>query len=110
MAGDALAAHGRDELGLTEELRARPIQAALASAAAFAVGAIVPFLPALFARAESVSLVTTAVTLLALTLLGALAAFAGGASVLRGAIRVTFWGPLAMGVTAMVGKAIGTAI
>ncbi len=67
-------------------------------------------LPALFARADSVSLITTIVTLLALTLLGSLAAYAGGASVLRGAIRVTFWGALAMGVTAMVGNAIGAAI
>ena len=110
MAGDALAAHARDELGITEELRARPIQAAFASALAFAVGAVIPILAALLAAAESVSVVTTVVTLLTLTVLGSLAAFAGGASILRGAIRVTFWGALAMGATALVGKLIGTSL
>ena len=110
MAGDALSAHARDELGITDELRARPIQAALASAVAFAVGAIVPILPALFAPSESVSFVITLITLLTLAVLGALAAYAGGASLARGALRVTFWGALAMGVTALVGKLIGTSL
>ena len=110
MAGDALSAHARDELGITDELRARPIQAALASALAFAVGAIVPILAALFAPSESVSLVITLITLLTLAVLGALAAYAGGASLVRGALRVTFWGALAMGVTALVGKLIGTSL
>lgn len=109
-AGDALAAHARDELGITEELRARPILAAVASAVAFAAGAVVPILAALAAGAESVSAVTTVVTLLALTVLGSLAAYAGGASIARGAIRVTFWGALAMGITALVGKLIGTSL
>ena len=109
-ASDALAAHARDELGITEELRARPIQASLASAAAFAVGAIVPIISALLAPAQSVSLVTTIATLLTLTLLGLLAAYAGGASIVKGAVRVTFWGALAMGVTAGVGKIIGSAL
>jgi VIT1/CCC1 family predicted Fe2+/Mn2+ transporter len=107
---DALAAHARDELGITDELRARPIQAALASAAAFAVGAIVPIIAALLASAHLVSLVTTVTTLLTLTVLGSLAAFAGGASVVRGAVRVTFWGALAMGATALVGRLIGTSL
>lgn len=107
---DALAAHARDELGITEELRARPIQAAFASAAAFAVGAIIPIIAAILASADLVSLVITVTTLLTLTVLGSLAAFAGGASVLRGALRVTVWGALAMGVTALVGQLIGTSL
>lgn len=107
---DALAAHARDELGITEELRARPIQAAFASAGAFAVGAVIPIIAAILSTAESVSFITTVVTLLTLTALGSLAAFVGGASVVRGAIRVTFWGALAMGVTALVGKLIGTSL
>lgn len=110
MEGDALAAHAREELGITEELRARPIQAAFASAGAFAVGAVIPIVAAIFSRSESVSFVTTVITLIALTVLGSLAAFAGGASMVRGAIRVTFWGALAMGVTALVGKLIGASL
>jgi VIT1/CCC1 family predicted Fe2+/Mn2+ transporter len=110
MARDALAAHARDELGITDELRARPVQAAIASAAAFAVGAIIPILSTLFAPVQSVSVVTSATTILTLAVLGSLAAFAGGASISKGAIRVTFWGILAMGVTALVGKVIGTTL
>ena len=109
-AGDALATHARDELGITEELRARPIQAALASAAAFAVGALIPILAAIFSPKEWIGTTTTATTLLALTGLGALAAFAGGASIIKGAIRVTFWGALAMSLTALVGKFFGTSL
>ena len=108
--GDALGAHARDELGITDELRARPIQASLASAAAFAIGAVIPIFAALWATPSSVSLITTATTLLTLAGLGSLAAFAGGASIIRGAVRVTFWGALAMGVTAGVGKFIGAAL
>lgn len=107
---DALTAHARDELGITEQLKARPIQAALASAAAFSVGAVIPIISALLASSESVSLVTTVSTLLTLTLLGSLAAYAGGASIVRGALRVTFWGALAMSVTAGVGKLIGSTL
>ena len=110
MEGEALAAHARDELGITEELKARPIQASLASAAAFAIGAIIPILAALLSTSKSVSLITTVTTLLALTVLGSLAAYAGGASMVRGAIRVTFWGALAMAMTALVGKLIGTSL
>lgn len=77
-AGNALLAHARDELGITDELRARPVQAALASVAAFAVGAIVPILAALLAAPTSVSVITTITTLLTLTMLGSLAAAAGG--------------------------------
>ena len=110
MEGDSLAVHARDELGITEELRARPIQASIASAAAFVVGAVVPILSALLAPSSLVGYVTCVTTLLTLTALGALAAYAGGASVVRGAIRVTFWGALAMGVTAGVGRVLGTAL
>jgi vacuolar iron transporter family protein len=109
-AGDALAAHARDELGITDTLRARPIQASLASAAAFCTGAVLPILSALLAPASLVSSVTVVTTLVALTALGAMAAWAGGAPVLRGSIRVTFWGALAMALTAAVGSIFGTAL
>ncbi len=107
---DALVAHTRDELGITEELRARPIQAAFASAVAFAIGGVVPILAALTASAHSVSFVTTISTLFTLLILGLLASYAGGASLIRGAFRVMFWGALAMGVTAGVGRLIGTTL
>jgi VIT1/CCC1 family predicted Fe2+/Mn2+ transporter len=106
-AHDALEAHSRDELGIIETLKARPIQAAFASAAAFSIGAFVPILAALLAPARQVASVTVVATILTLALLGALAAHAGGASVLKGALRVTFWGALAMAVTAGVGRLLG---
>jgi len=109
-AHDELSAHARDELGSTEELRARPIQASLSSAAAFAIGAVIPIIAAIIAPTQSVSLVTTATTLITLTALGSLAAYVGGASIVRGAFRVTFWGVLAMVVTAGVGKLIGISL
>lgn len=107
---DALGVHAREELGITETLMARPLQASLASAAAFAAGAIIPIIATLTAPAKSVGLVTSAATILTLTALGSLAAMVGGATIWRGAVRVTFWGALAMGVTALVGKLIGTSI
>lgn len=110
MKSDALTTHARDELGITAQLSARPIQASLASAGAFAVGAIIPILSALLAPAESVGYVTTITTLFALTVLGSLAAYAGGAPIFRGALRVAFWGALALAVTAGVGKVIGTTL
>jgi len=106
MAKDALLAHGRDELGLTEELAARPLQAALASAGTFAVGAAVPILTVVFA-APSI-LVVSSVSLLCLVVLGAIAARAGGAPALVGAVRVGFWGALAMAATAGVGRLFGS--
>ena len=109
-AGDALAVHAREELGITEVLRARPIQAALASAGAFLGGAVVPILSALLAPAELVGCVTGLTTLLTLTVLGSLAAYAGGASLVRGAARVTFWGAFAMALTAAAGGVFGTAL
>ena len=106
-AHDALAAHARDELGITEELRARPLQAALASAGAFIAGAILPVLTALLAPHAHVAQITTASTLVGLCITGAMAAHAGGASRLRGALRVMFWGALAMAAAAGVGRLFG---
>ncbi|HEL7751740.1 TPA: VIT1/CCC1 transporter family protein [Stenotrophomonas maltophilia] len=106
-AHDALGAHARDELGITEELRARPLQAAMASAGAFTCGAALPVLTALLAPADKVAMMTTASTLLGLCLTGAMAARAGGASPARGAIRVMFWGALAMAAAAGVGRLLG---
>lgn len=110
MASGALAAHARDELGLTEELAARPLQAALASAATFAVGAAVPILAILLAPAGAVVAAVAAVSLVCLLALGATAAYVGGAPVLVGAARVTVWGVLAMLATAVVGRLFGTAV
>ncbi len=103
-AHDALATHARDELGITEELRARPLQAALASAGAFVSGAALPVLTALLAPHDHVAQITTAATLVGLGVTGALAARAGGAPPLRGALRVMFWGALAMGAAALIGQ------
>lgn len=103
-AHDALAAHARDELGITHALRPRPVQAALASAAAFCAGASLPIGAALLAPAQHVGAVTTAVTLAGLSITGVLAARAGGASPWRGALRVVFWGALAMAAAALIGQ------
>jgi VIT1/CCC1 family predicted Fe2+/Mn2+ transporter len=108
MAHDALGAHARDELGLSKTLRARPIQAALASAASFAVGAALPLLITAVVTEANLIYVVSGSSLLFLALLGGLAARAGGASVPVGAIRVTFWGALAMAITAGVGAMFGT--
>ncbi|HTM03837.1 MAG TPA: VIT family protein [Vicinamibacterales bacterium] len=108
MAKDALAAHARDELGLTEEQAARPLQAALASAATFAAGAAVPMI-AISVGPPSV-IVVSAVSLVCLAALGAVAGRTGGASPLVGAARVGFWGALAMALTAGVGHLFGTAV
>lgn len=109
-ATDALAAHARDELGLTEELRARPFQAALASAAAFVVGGVIPVIAATLLPQTIVSTGVTAVTLMALLVLGAVAAWAGGASMWKGALRVTLWGAAAMALSALVGSFFGVKV
>jgi len=109
-ASGALAAHARDELGLTEELAARPLQAALASAATFTVGAGVPVLTILLAPTTSFVLVVSTISLVCLTLLGAIAARVGGAPMFVGAARVSIWGVLAMLATAGVGWLFGSAI
>jgi VIT1/CCC1 family predicted Fe2+/Mn2+ transporter len=108
MAHDALGAHARDELGISEPLKARPIQAALASAASFAVGSAMPLLVAAIAPNSALIPLVSGTSLLFLMLLGGLAARAGGAPVAMGAFRVTFWGALAMAVTAGVGALFGT--
>ncbi len=110
MAHDALGAHARDELGISETLRARPIQAALTSAASFAVGAAMPLLVAALAAESDLIPLVSGTSLLFLALLGGLAARAGGAGVIAGAIRVTFWGALAMAVTAGVGALFRIAV
>jgi len=108
MAHDALSAHARDELGLTETHSARPIQAALASATTFAVGAALPLLMALLSPSAYIIPIVAAGSLLCLALLGGLAAQAGGANILVGAGRVTIWGVLAMAATAAIGALFGT--
>ena len=110
MAKDALSAHARDELGLTSELAARPLQAAVASAATFAVGAGVPVLTIVLAPISALVVVVSAVSLVCLAALGAIAARAGGAPARVGAARVAFWGALAMAMTAGVGKLFGTQV
>ncbi len=109
-AAGALAAHARDELGLTQELAARPLQAALASAATFAVGAGVPVLTILLAPTTTFVRLVWAVSLVCLVLLGAIAARVGGAPMFVGAARVTIWGVLAMLATAGVGWLFGAAV
>ena len=109
MAHDGLGAHVRDELGISQALSARPIQAAFASAASFAVGAAMPLLVALMAPEAGLITLVSATSLVFLALLGGVAARAGGAPVMAGTIRVTFWGALAMGLTAGVGTLFGAA-
>jgi VIT1/CCC1 family predicted Fe2+/Mn2+ transporter len=110
MEHDALGAHARDELGISETMSARPVQAALSSAASFTAGAALPLLVALLAPAASLSAVVAGSSLVFLAALGAVAARTGGASAVKGAWRVTFWGALAMAVTAAVGALFGTAV
>ena len=108
-AHDAIGAHARDELGISEAFSARPIQAALASAGSFAIGAAMPLLTATLVVEASLIPVVSGTSLIFLSILGGLAARAGGASVPIGAMRVTLWGALAMGVTSGVGALFGTA-
>jgi vacuolar iron transporter family protein len=110
MAKDALTAHARDELGLTEELAARPLQAAIASAATFAVGASVPVLTIMLAPLAKLVLIVSTVSLLCLVALGATAARVGGAPAAVGAARVALWGALAMAATASIGRLFGTTV
>jgi VIT1/CCC1 family predicted Fe2+/Mn2+ transporter len=109
MAHDALGAHAQDELGITHALRARPVQAALSSAGSFAVGAALPLLITALAPPALLLWLVSATSLLFLALLGGVAARAGGAGMAAGAWRVTFWGALAMGITAGVGALFGVA-
>jgi VIT1/CCC1 family predicted Fe2+/Mn2+ transporter len=110
MAHDALGAHARDELGLSETITARPLQAALASAAMFAAGGALPILAILLVPSAMLIFIVSVASLVCLAALGALAARTGGASAWVGAWRVTFWGALAMGVTAGIGTLFGTKV
>ena len=110
MRHDALGAHARDELGISETFRARPIQAALASAGSFAVGAAMPLMATAMAPTGDVIAIVAGTSLVFLALLGGLAARAGGAGVTVGAIRVTFWGAMAMALTAGIGALVGTIV
>lgn len=110
MAKDALGTHARDELGISEVVAARPIQAAFASAGSFAVGAAMPMGVSLLAPVSKLVWLVSIASLLFLTLLGAVAAYTGGASIVKGAVRVTFWGAVAMAATALVGALFGTSV
>jgi VIT1/CCC1 family predicted Fe2+/Mn2+ transporter len=109
-AHDALGTHLRDELGLSETLRARPLQAAMTSAVTFAVGAALPLLAVVLAPAAHIALIVAAGSLVALALLGAVAARTGGAPMVSGAARVLLWGTLAMAATAAIGRLFGVAV
>lgn len=109
-AHDALGAHARDELGMSDETRARPLQAALSSGAAFAAGAAPPILIAWLVPLAGLTAVVTAVTLVLLAALGSTAAHLGGAPRARGALRVAFWGAAAMAASALVGRLFGTSV
>ncbi|MDQ2889948.1 MAG: VIT family protein [Gemmatimonadota bacterium] len=108
MATDALGAHAHDELGLSDATSARPLQAALASAVTFALGAVLPVLIAALAPLSLITKLVTGSALALLAVLGAIAARVGGASIARGAIRVAFWGALALAICALVGRLFGT--
>ena len=110
MTHDALGAHARDELGISAARRARPIQAAISSAASFAIGASLPLVVAVFARGPVLIPLVAVCSLVFLAILGGVAARAGGANILTGALRVLFWGAVAMAVTALVGKLFGTVV
>jgi VIT1/CCC1 family predicted Fe2+/Mn2+ transporter len=107
MAHDALGAHARDEIGISESVRAQPVQAAFASAWTFTIGAVLPLLTAWLVPVSRLIPVVAVLSLLFLAILGGVAAKAGGASVVRGTVRVTFWGALAMVLTAAVGRMFG---
>jgi VIT1/CCC1 family predicted Fe2+/Mn2+ transporter len=110
MAHDALGAHSRDELGMSDTVSARPVQAGLTSAASFAGGAALPLLASLVAPAPQVGSVVAGTSLVFLVALGALSARTGGAPMLKASVRVAFWGVLAMGITAAVGRLFGTVV
>lgn len=110
MAHDALAAHARDELGISENLSARPVQAAFSSAGSFAIGAALPLLTVFLVPESKLVIAVSGLSLIFLAVLGVLAARAGGAPVLKSAFRVTFWGALAMALTAGVGALFGTVV
>jgi VIT1/CCC1 family predicted Fe2+/Mn2+ transporter len=107
---DAIGTHIRDELGISESLSARPIQAALSSAAAFSAGAAIPLLPILFASIDWIIPLVAILSLILLATLGGLAAYAGGSSIKLAAFRVTFWGAMAMLLTAGIGSLFNVSV
>jgi len=109
-AKDALGAHSRDELGISVTVTAHPIQAAVVSAATFAVGAVIPLIIAALVPVAQITVIVAVTTLVALSVLGGLGASAGGAGIVKGAVRVTFWGALAMAATAAVGMIFGVTV
>lgn len=110
MKHDALGAHARDELGISESGAAKPIQAAFTSAMTFAIGAVLPLLLVILVPVKELIVVVSGASLLFLALLGTMAAYSGGSSIIRGSVRVTFWGALAMALTAGVGFLFGTTV
>ncbi|MDV6343383.1 VIT family protein [Nitrosomonas sp. Is37] len=110
MTHDALGAHLRDELGIYERISAKPIQAAFTSAAMFTVGAAMPLIATFAAPTAQIIPIVASFSLFSLAILGALAAYLGGANILKGTIRITFWGTLAMGLTAAVGRLFGIVV
>ena len=110
MAKDALGAHARDELGISKTTAARPVQAALTSAASFTIGAAMPLLMVVVSPTGALVTIVFAASLGFLALLGAIGAKVGGAKILRAMVRVTFWGALAMALTAGIGKLFGTVV
>jgi VIT1/CCC1 family predicted Fe2+/Mn2+ transporter len=110
MAHDPLGAHARDELGITEELMARPVQAAMASAASFAIGAMMPLLVSWLTPLSVLPVAVGIASLVFLSVLGTVSAWAGGAPVLNSVVRVVFWGALAMAVTFVIGAVFGTVV
>jgi VIT1/CCC1 family predicted Fe2+/Mn2+ transporter len=110
MATDALGAHVRDELGLSNTLRARPLQASIASAASFTLGTLVPMATVFLVPADWVTKISSVVAVLTLFILGVAAAHLGGAALMKGGMRVAFWGVVAIGLTALVGKFFGTVV
>ena len=110
MAHDALGAHARDELGISEFMTARPVQAAFASAGTFAIGAALPLLTVVLVPETIIGPAVSVISLVSLAGLGALAASAGGAGVVKSTVRITFWGAMAMAITAGVGALFGTTL
>jgi vacuolar iron transporter family protein len=110
MAKDALGAHAQDELGITKELSARPIQAALTSALTFALGAALPLLVVIVSPSAALLYAVALTTLLFLSILGAIGAQIGGSNIPKGMVRVTFWGALALALTAAIGALVGNVI
>jgi vacuolar iron transporter family protein len=110
MEKDALTAHSRDELGISNATTARPVQAALTSAVTFTTGAAMPMLMVIIAPVERLAMIVSVASLAFLSLLGAVGARAGGAPIMKAVLRVTFWGALAMALTAAIGRLVGTAV